>query len=278
MSFLYSFKRRLHRALPNPVRRRLQEAIYFLLYRLSPARHQNFFNSGFSPASEDLSAQPPFDREPLQATLYDQVLWTLTRGAERRDWEEVLDIGCGLGGGMQVAANRFPNARITGVDANGSAIRVCRRRLRAFPDLSVRQANARQLPFSDKSFDMIFSVGVASYVGTPAFMAEAARVLRPGGTLSFSVGHTNKTLPDQIRLINSLAAKNGLKVCKIVDITENVFDAIAADVPRRMALIERVPAPFRGYAMNWADMPGTQRYEEYVEGRRLDYAVVCERI
>lgn len=278
MSFLYVLKRRFQRNLPKPLQRKFQEAIYFALYRLSPARHQNFFNSGFSPADEALRELSPFDQEPLQATLYDQVLWSLTRETVKRDWNDILDIGCGLGGGMRVAARRFPDARITGVDVNGSAVSVCRKRLQAFPNLTARQGNARALPFADASFDMIFSVGAASYVGMPAFMAEAARVLRPAGTLSFSVGYTDKTFADQIGIAKALAEENGLRVQQIVDITENVFAAIAEDVPRRLALIDRVPAPFRGYALDWADMPGTMRYQEYVDGRRLDYAVVCERI
>ncbi|WP_306030706.1 class I SAM-dependent methyltransferase [Stappia sp. MMSF_3263] len=278
MSRLYLLKRRFQRKLPESLQRKFQEAIYFALYRLSPARHQNFFNSGFSPADETLSNLSPFDQEPLQATLYDQVLWSLTRDAEKREWNDILDIGCGLGGGMQVAARRFPDARITGVDVNGSAVSVCRKRLQVFPNLTVKQASARELPFADASFDMIFSVGTASYVGMPAFVAEAARVLRPGGTLSFSLGYTDKAFANQIRVANALARENGLRVQQIVDITKNVFAAIAEDVPRRLALIDRVPGPFRGYALDWADMPGTMRYQEYVEGRRLDYAVVCERI
>jgi SAM-dependent methyltransferase len=278
MSHLYLLKRRFQRKLPEPLQRKFQEAIYFALYRLSPARHQNFFNSGFSPADEALSGLPPFDQEPLQATLYDQVLWTLTRDAGKRDWSDILDIGCGLGGGMRVAARRFPSARITGVDVNGSAVKVCQKRLQAFPNLTIKQGNARALSFADASFDMIFSVGAASYVGMPAFMAEAARVLRPGGTLSFSVGYTDKAFASQIRVANALARENGLRVQQVVDITENVFAAIAEDVPRRLTLIDRVPAPLRGYAMDWADMPGTMRYQEYADGRRLDYAVVCERI
>ena len=141
MSFLYVLKRRFQRNLPQPLQRKFQEAIYFALYRLSPARHQNFFNSGFSPADEALRELPPFDQEPLQATLYDQVLWSLTRETVKRDWNDILDIGCGLGGGMRVAARRFPDARIAGVDVNGSAVSVCRK---TFARLSEPDRKARQ--------------------------------------------------------------------------------------------------------------------------------------
>jgi len=281
MSFLYVLKRRIQRNLPKPLQRKLQEAIYFALYRLSPARHQNFFNSGFSPAEAPWTELAPFDREPLQATLYDKVLWELTRdaagggGADGADWADILDIGCGLGGGVQVAHHRFPQARITGVDVNSSAVSVGRKRLRHIPSIRILQGNARDLPFADNSFDMIFSVGAASYVGMDAFMQEAARVLRPGGVLSFSVGYTDKAFSDQRGIVDALCEKNGVDVHKVVDITENVFAAIAEDVPRRRELINRVPWPFRDYALDWADMPGTMRYQEYVDGRRLDYAVCC---
>jgi len=278
MSSLYVLKRHIQRRLPPRLQHKMQEWIYFCLYRLSPARHQNFFNSGYTPAGEPWTDLAPFSREPLQAQLYDEVLSHFPeelRGAEQSGRLRILDIGCGLGGGIQVARHRFPHAHITGVDVDRTAIGICRKRLRAFDRVEVIAGSARDLPFEDATFDLIFSVGAAGYVGLRPFLEEASRVLKSDGTLSFSVGYTGKLFEKQERFLMRQAKANGLAVTAVRDITQNVFDAITEDCPRRLELINRVPRPFRGYAMAWADMPGSIRYQEYAEGRRLDFIAAC---
>lgn len=276
MSFLFTLKRHFQRRLPRPLQRKLQQAIYVVLYRLSPARHQNFFNSGYAPAADWIERCPPFDKEPLQATLYDRVLdgWQACGGGIPAS---ILDIGCGLGGGMRVAAHRFPGGRVVGLDVNATAVNVARRRLKHIDNARVEVGNALEQPFADDEFDLVFSVGAAGYVGLEPFMAEAARVLAPGGVLSFSTGYTDAEFEDHLALVRREAERLGLEFVEAIDITANVFAAIDADVPRRKALIDRVPWPFRGYALAWADMPGSIRYQEYVDGRRLDYLVVCRK-
>jgi SAM-dependent methyltransferase len=51
-----------------------------------------------------------------------------------------------------------------------------------------QQADAQQLPFDDASFDLIVcQFGVMFFPDKPRALAEAKRVLRPGGTLLFNV-------------------------------------------------------------------------------------------
>ncbi|WP_029059986.1 class I SAM-dependent methyltransferase [Stappia stellulata] len=276
MSGLYQLKRKLQRKLPKSMQNRFQEMIYVLLYRFSPARKQNFFNSGYAPANAFCRETPPFSNEPLQATLYDHLLECLSDACENAP-DRLLDIGSGLGGGVRLGAVRFPCAQVVGVEVNATAVRVARSRLQDVPTASFEQGDARALPFPDAGFDAIFSVGAASYIGLDEYYREAARLLKPGGTMVFSAGYTDARLENHRRKNESLAKKNGLVLHTFEDITPHVFAAIGEDVPRRKALIDRVPRPFRGYALNWADMPGTMRYQEYEDGRRLDYFVVCTK-
>lgn len=57
--------------------------------------------------------------------------------------------------------------------------------------VSLVQATAEQFPFADESFDIVFSAfGAVPFVADSAqVMAEAARVLRPGGRWVFSINH-----------------------------------------------------------------------------------------
>ncbi len=57
--------------------------------------------------------------------------------------------------------------------------------------LPLAQCDALALPFADASFDRVFTAyGAVPFVAdSAALMAEAARVLRPGGVLAFSTSH-----------------------------------------------------------------------------------------
>ncbi|WP_417772609.1 class I SAM-dependent methyltransferase [Stappia sp.] len=277
MSALFELKKSIQKHLPRQARDRLQEAIYFILYKLSPARRLNFFNSGYAPAAPAILAEPQFAREALQATLYQVVIDEMTRDLDGSR-AAMLDIGCGLGGGMRVARMLHPQSRITGVDVDRAAARVCRDRFRGDPAISVVSGDGRRLPLDDAAFDFVFSVGAASYIRMEDFLPEATRVLRPGGLLTLSVGYTRQDFEGQKSYVSELAEGAGLAPLRFRDITAHVFAAIAEDAPRRAALISRVPPPFRGYARDWADMPGTQRFKEYEDGERLDYAAVFRKL
>lgn len=95
----------------------------------------------------------------------------------------VLDIGCGDGTYAIEASLR--GAESTGVDRSAPMLDAARRRaatLLAPPRLCRGDASA--LPFPDGSFDMVIATTVLCVAAHPEeIMAEAARVLRPGGTL-----------------------------------------------------------------------------------------------
>ncbi len=96
-----------------------------------------------------------------------------------------LDIGTGTGRLLELVA---PQAgRAIGVDMSRDMLALARSRLaeRGLADrAAVRQADMYRLPFADASFDGVALQMVLHYADDPAAaLAEAARVLRPGGTL-----------------------------------------------------------------------------------------------
>ena len=95
--------------------------------------------------------------------------------------ERVLEIGVGLGADHEQfhRAGALP----VGVDLTPRAIEHTGRRLAQLgfqSDLQV--ANAEALPFAEASFDRVYSWGVLHHsTDTPKAIAEAVRVLKPGG-------------------------------------------------------------------------------------------------
>lgn len=89
----------------------------------------------------------------------------------------LLDVGCGTGRSRRIYRAR--SARYTGIDLSFSSLSLARGRE---PDASWLQGDALCLPFRDGSFDVVAFSSVLHHVpDRRAALAEARRVLRPGG-------------------------------------------------------------------------------------------------
>lgn len=106
-----------------------------------------------------------------------------------RPGETGLDVGCGLAHlALELAADVAPSGRIIALDnsehmVGDAAARVAAAGLAGVVD--VRQGDATALSLPDASVDFIVAAQVYSYVPDVArALAEAARVLKPGGRLA----------------------------------------------------------------------------------------------
>jgi arsenite methyltransferase len=101
--------------------------------------------------------------------------------------EDVLDIGAGPGFlACEMAAVVGASGSVQGVDPSESMLAIAaeRERARGAAPVEFRAGDALALPFGDDSFDAAVATQVYEYVDDmPAALAEARRVLRPGGRL-----------------------------------------------------------------------------------------------
>jgi len=96
-----------------------------------------------------------------------------------------LEIGAGSGAMAAEILSANPDLRMTVTDYDEAIVADAGRRLERFDNrATVRQADAVALPFNDGSFDVVLTFIMLHHkLRWEAALAEATRVLRPGGRL-----------------------------------------------------------------------------------------------
>jgi SAM-dependent methyltransferase len=101
---------------------------------------------------------------------------------------DVLELGCGAA--QWSIALAALGARVTGLDVSAAQLDQARALMaKAGADFPLVHASAEATPFADASFDVVFcDHGAMTFADPYATVPEAARILRDGGLLAFSMG------------------------------------------------------------------------------------------
>jgi ArsR family transcriptional regulator len=100
-------------------------------------------------------------------------------------YDLLLDLGTGTGRLLELASGRA--RQLVGIDSNREMLKCARVRLdeAGLANCSVRLADVYNLPFPENGADAVLIHQVLHYLDNPkAALAEAARVLKPGGRLA----------------------------------------------------------------------------------------------
>jgi SAM-dependent methyltransferase len=106
----------------------------------------------------------------------------------------VLDVGSGFGLGL-VAYALFGAREAHGIEYIPEAVEAVDGYIGELPKelarrIHNRQGDAAEMPYLDGTFDALFSEeAISHYLDVPAFISEAARVLKPGGRLIIADGN-----------------------------------------------------------------------------------------
>ncbi len=100
--------------------------------------------------------------------------------AALRPGDHVVDVGCGPGAAVRLAASR--GATVVGVDPASVMLDVARWTTWRRAGITWQVGAAEALPLPDASADVVWALStVHHWPDVPAAVAEVARVLRPGG-------------------------------------------------------------------------------------------------
>jgi ubiquinone/menaquinone biosynthesis C-methylase UbiE len=116
----------------------------------------------------------------FESTLFSHIDYSSTT--------RLLEVGCGVGAQTEILLRRFPELHVTGVDRSPAQLAAAERNLSATAwcesRYALRQADAADLPFPERSFDAAYLCWVLEHMPSPArVLSEVRRVLSPGATV-----------------------------------------------------------------------------------------------
>jgi SAM-dependent methyltransferase len=150
--------------------------VYESVHRLL-AEQPVFMNLGYAVLAPD--EQPTLDPGDEPYRLFAQMYHRLAAATDLAG-RDVLDAGCGCGGGASYLSRYHHPRTVTGLDLVASNVAAA---AAAYPDLVFVQGDACRMPFPDAAFDAVVSIEAShSFPSTEQFFAEVWRILRPGGT------------------------------------------------------------------------------------------------
>jgi len=217
-----------------------------------------FMNYGYSKDNHKIKLDESDEKNRYSAQLYNLV----ATGADI-EGKDILEVGCGRGGGLSYIYRYLLPSAATGVDLNKKAIEFCKKHY-SKEKITFLQANAQNLNFKNNAFDVVINIESSHrYSQMDIFLDEVYRVLKPGGFFLFADFRNQvelKELNTQLKNSSFMRLKNEI-------ITTNVIEALKLSTSDRENLIHKiVPKFLHGLGKKFAATEGTPTYNKFLTG------------
>src|SRR5271165_2665141 len=184
-----------------------------------------------------------------------------------RPGQRVLDVGCGFGGTLAEIGARLAGMALIGLNIDRRQLELCRGIMpRSGGSLALVEADACALPFAPATFDHLFCVeALFHFRSRQLFLAEAARLDRPDGTLLVSdilLRHPGAAAP----CLRRWAAAEGLDLKISQDWTAATLPSYRTAAPDDRPELRRHPDA--GNVLRWLHSHGWLTYQILVFRRR----------
>lgn len=233
--------------LPHWLRAPFVRAWYEGLSALDHEADMVFMNYGWAAADEDAWSLPlASDDEPNRYCIQ---LYYRVAGAVDLVGLDVLEVGCGRGGGASFVMRYLKPRTLAGVDLAARAIAFCREHYDT-PGLTFVHGDAEALEFGTGVFDVVINVESSHCYGAmDRFLAGVHRVLKPGGHLLYADTRARADVPRLRRQFQQA----GLEVIEEESLNAAVVRALELDSARKQALIQvKVPRLLRPFLTRFA--------------------------
>jgi ubiquinone/menaquinone biosynthesis C-methylase UbiE len=206
--------------------------------------------------------------EPYRACiqLYHHVAMQVELGGKN-----VLEVSCGHGGGASYLSRTLQPKSYIALDLNPAGINYCKKR-HHIDRLNFVQGDAENLPFEPNTFDAVINIEASHcYPTFPRFLAEVARVLRPGGYFLYADFRFADCQTEWEKAI----ATTPLKILHTRNINAQVLRGMNHNSARSQELVARhLPKFMHSLGRDFAGITGSRVHNALSSGE-LSYRSYC---
>jgi ubiquinone/menaquinone biosynthesis C-methylase UbiE len=271
MKFLTETFRYLCRTSPS-VKRSLWRQWYQYLATKNWEDELLFMNYGFASLDSELG-EVFIDEDEEKYRLRIQ-LYHYVANSVKIEGKNILEVGCGRGGGSAYITQQFKPRSFIGVDFSKKAIDFCQKH-HCFAGLSFQHGDAESLPFEDNSFDVLINVESSYCYGhMDRFLAEVGRVLTPGGYFAYA---DFRGMEDMEALHNDLS-NSRLHMLEKKDITPNVIKAMELDHDNKIRSIhEKAPKLLKKSFISFTGTKDSTVYRAFSCGEKEYFRYIFQK-
>jgi ubiquinone/menaquinone biosynthesis C-methylase UbiE len=240
----------------------LMRLLYWYIDKLDRHGHVIFMNYGYSDPRENVALDPEDEGNRYPVQLYHHLC-----GMINLNDKDIVEVGCGRGGGLAYIARKYSPSSMVGIDLGRNTVAFANKN-HNYRNLSFIVGNAMNLPLDNNCCDIVLNVESSHrYRSMECFIAEVKRILRLGGHMLITDFRYDHEWPALIDLFKN----SGLKILLEKDITSNIVHSLDSDSERRISLVNKyTPGIMKKTVLNFSGSSGTETYG-YFQTRKFTY-------
>ena len=252
------------------IREKLFRIWYWYVNKVDKNAEILFMNYGYSDKDQDILLDKKNESNRYSIQLYHH----LASATEIKN-KDIVEIGCGRGGGLSYINKNFSPASAKGVDLDKQAIKFCNRHY-TLNGLSFLQGDAQDLSLKNNTCDVLINVESSHrYPDMAAFLGEVSRILRPDGYFLF----TDFRCDYEIEEMKKELEISGMTVLKEKIITHEVIAALKLDDERKRKLVKKLSPKFlHKIALNFSGTIGSETYNNFVSHKYIYFSYVLKKL